>query len=72
MCSTIHRVDYQQILAEQAQKLGADLRFGCGVQSVDCSVERPRVRLDNGDVLEADIIIGADGMEYNSQRHLHA
>jgi len=65
-------MDYQRILAEEALKLGADLRFGCGVQSVECNVDRPRVWLDNGEVLEADVIVGADGMRYNSQQYLHA
>ncbi|KAF2157324.1 putative salicylate hydroxylase [Myriangium duriaei CBS 260.36] len=57
----IHRADYQRVLAEEALKWGAKLRLGCHVTQVDCS-DKPFVRLASGEEIQADVVVGADGL----------
>ena len=59
-CSVIHRADYQRILAEEAIRLGAEIRLGCEVVNVDCNAST--VTLADGATLKADVVIGADGL----------
>jgi len=57
----IHRADYQRMLLDAAVQHGVQLRTGCEVIKVksfkDCSVQ-----LKDGRVVEADVIVGADGL----------
>ncbi len=46
---------------ELASELGAKVRYGTRVVSVD--LEAKSVTLENGEVIEGDIIVGADGSE---------
>ena len=57
----MHRADYQRVLADEAQRLGAEFRFGAEVVTVDCN-ERPSVTLVGGEQICGDIIVGADGL----------
>ena len=41
--------------------MGAVLRFGCKVDGIACNDVRPSVRLESGELIEADVIVGADG-----------
>ena len=58
----LHRADYQKILVEEAQKLGAKLKLNSDVVDVACGEQRPYATLATGERLEADVIVGADGM----------
>ncbi|KAK5121198.1 hypothetical protein LTR85_005682 [Meristemomyces frigidus] len=58
----MHRAEYQRILAEEARRLGTEIRLGQDVQSVDCSDETPTVHLAHGETIVADVIVGADGL----------
>jgi salicylate hydroxylase len=55
----VHRADYQQVLYKAAEKRGVTLPLGCPVVSVN--ENKPSVTIRGGEILEADIIIGADG-----------
>lgn len=57
----IHRADYQNCLYAHAQKEGVDVRLNSFVTKVIDS-EAPSVVLASGEVLKADLIIGADGI----------
>ncbi|CAH0041864.1 unnamed protein product [Clonostachys rhizophaga] len=57
----IHRADYQRILCQYAEKLGAKVLLNSPVDSVDEA--GPSVKLANGDVLTGDLIVGADGIK---------
>lgn len=56
----LHRADLQQAMAARAVELGADIRLGARVVRVDA--ERACVYLEGGTVVEADIVLGADGL----------
>lgn len=59
-----HRQDLHSALREAATEDGeggAEVRTGAGVK--DCDPENGTVTLENGEVLEADLIIGADGIK---------
>lgn len=57
---SIPRKVYQKLLCEAAVKEGVNTRFGCRVTSID---ERaPSVKLETGEIVKADVIVGADGM----------
>ncbi|CZR68717.1 uncharacterized protein PAC_18616 [Phialocephala subalpina] len=58
---TIHRADYQQVLWETAKEKGVTLHLGCRVVSVED--ETTTVVLRSGERIEADLIIGADGVK---------
>ncbi|KAJ5379941.1 Monooxygenase FAD-binding, partial [Penicillium cataractarum] len=55
----IHRVDYHRILHDEAIRLGAALRLGAEVTSI--STEETTALLADGTIIQADVIIGADG-----------
>ena len=56
----LHRADLVALL--QAALPGHMTRLGARVQSVVADGPRPGVTLDNGEVLRADLIVGADGL----------
>ncbi|KAL1945600.1 hypothetical protein VTO73DRAFT_1602 [Trametes versicolor] len=57
----IHYTDLRRILAESAVEHGATLRSGCYVVDVRADPQRPTVTLESGEVLTADVVVGADG-----------
>ena len=60
MFSVIHRADYQEILLEEAMRLGMDFRTNCEVVQVlfhAC----PKAVLKNGEHVAGDVLVGADG-----------
>ena len=61
---TVQRPLYQKVLYERAVELGVDIRFGCRIESIDESA--PSVKLDSGEEIRPDLIVGADG-----QRSFH-
>lgn len=56
----VHRWDYQKVLLEAALANGAEVRFGQRVASVN--PDDALVKLENGTMLSADLVIGADGI----------
>jgi salicylate hydroxylase len=62
----IHRADYQQILWDAAELNGVDLRLGVEVVGIDFDTCTLKIR--DGDDLQADVIVGADGMTISIQR----
>jgi salicylate hydroxylase len=59
----VHRADLQQALAAALQRLAPGaLRLGATVRSCDPDSASPRVTLNSGEQLSADIVIGADGI----------
>ena len=55
----IHRADLHDTLLRKARELGVDICMSAKFMSVDAEV--PSVRLENGTVLQADVVIAADG-----------
>jgi salicylate hydroxylase len=58
----MHRADYQNVLADEARRLGVEMRLGQDVISVDCKDARPVVHLADGEKVEGDVVVGADGL----------
>ena len=56
----LHRADYQRVLIDEAEKLGARIQLDADV--VDVDFENTSLTLRNGDIISADVVIGADGM----------
>ncbi|CUH66620.1 3-hydroxybenzoate 6-hydroxylase 1 [Thalassovita gelatinovora] len=56
-----HRADLIEILAHGAREAGVRIRLLHKVDRVDPG-DRPRVHTANGAVIEADVVIGADGL----------
>lgn len=56
----IHRADFHQALHDRAIELGVILKLGHKVTSYDR--DAPSVTIENGTVVEADLIVAADGM----------
>jgi flavin-dependent dehydrogenase len=59
----IHRPDYHHLLHQAALENGCEVRVKSRVKSVDESV--PSITLASGETLNADIIIGADGISHS-------
>ncbi|KAG6915954.1 hypothetical protein DXG01_009176 [Tephrocybe rancida] len=54
-----HYADFRRLLYDTAVSLGADVRLGTPVASMDPGAQT--VTLESGEVLTADVVIGADG-----------
>jgi salicylate hydroxylase len=68
----VHRADLQAVLLAAARKAGIEVLTGHHIDVVDfgsdgatdvCPVRRPRYRINDGEWLEADVIICADGIK---------
>ncbi len=60
----LSRPGYQRFLYEEAGKLGVKFRFGSSAETVEDNATRPILILKNGERIEADLIVGADGMYF--------
>lgn len=60
MGSVIHRADYHAMLLEKAKSLGAVIRLDAEVVGVNS--DNTYALLASGEKVNADVIIGADGM----------
>jgi salicylate hydroxylase len=58
----VHRADLIALLLEGAREAGVDIRLLQKVDRVDLSGARPRVVMADGAVVEAGLLIGADGL----------
>jgi hypothetical protein len=66
----LHRVDVQRALAERAKELGAKVRLGARVADLD--FDKPSVKLESGEELQADLIVAADGLWSKSRERFLA
>ncbi|EXJ55608.1 hypothetical protein A1O7_08536 [Cladophialophora yegresii CBS 114405] len=57
----IHRADYHGVMLDEAVRLGAQLRLNAKVVDITSS-GTPQVVLEGGEVVPADVIVGADGL----------
>jgi 2-polyprenyl-6-methoxyphenol hydroxylase-like FAD-dependent oxidoreductase len=57
--SNMHRVEYHQVLLDEARRLGAKINLNCDVISVE--TDTPSVTLSSGKVYTGDVVVGADG-----------
>lgn len=55
----MHRADLQLGMYERAKELGAEFRFAALVTSTD--LKTPSITLSNGDRIDGDLILAADG-----------
>lgn len=58
----IHRADFHQLLLDLAAPM-SKLRLNSTVASINPSASRPSLTLTSGEVIECDLIIGADGVK---------
>lgn len=65
---TVHRIDYQDALAKQAIALGVEIYFNAKVVAFDAV--KGYVTLVDGRILDADIIIGADGIHSRARQSI--
>jgi salicylate hydroxylase len=68
-CSVIHRADYHGVLLDEATRLGAKVKLNAEVVDITAA-ESPCVTLHSGEVVSADVIVGADGMYVIDTIHL--
>lgn len=60
------RPQLQESLMKEAVKKGIEVRFGSHVVGVDDDPQAPGVKLADGTILRADLVVGADG-QYSSR-----
>jgi salicylate hydroxylase len=65
----VHRAGRQRVLHSVALAAGAQIRVSCQVVEVDCNFEA-RVKLKDGEWVEGDIILGADGIKSSLRREI--
>ncbi|EXJ74849.1 uncharacterized protein A1O5_01545 [Cladophialophora psammophila CBS 110553] len=58
----IHRADYHGVLLDEAVRLGGKLRLNAEAVDIKVSMENPHVVLQTGEIVDADVIVGADGL----------
>ncbi|EMD37806.1 hypothetical protein CERSUDRAFT_114460 [Gelatoporia subvermispora B] len=56
-----HYADLRKLLYDTAVESGAKVRTNAKISSIALDTSKPSVTLESGDVIEADIIVGADG-----------
>jgi salicylate hydroxylase len=62
----VHRAGLQISMFKRALELGVDVRLGSGVERYDENMAK--VVLENGEVYEADLVIGADGIHSQARK----
>lgn len=58
----VHRADLVDVLADAAREAGVKIRLGQQVEDVTLAKGRAQVRLTQGEGLEPDVLIGAEGL----------
>ena len=56
----IHRADFHYVLASAAKQLGVKIQLNSAVKGVDFN--KPGLELDDGTVVQGDVVIAADGL----------
>ena len=67
----IHRADLIDLLAQGAVDAGVVIKTAQSVAAVDLGGAQPRLTLTGGEVLTADIVIGADGVHSKTRAALN-
>ena len=57
----IHRANLHTVLRERAESLGAQIVLNASIADIDLEIAKPSIRLQTGEIYQADIILGADG-----------
>ena len=57
----IHRAHFHEALYKRALQLNVEVRINSRVEKYD--LEAPSVEVSNGEILEADLIVAADGKQ---------
>ncbi|RHZ43502.1 putative salicylate hydroxylase [Aspergillus thermomutatus] len=65
----IHRADFHSALYRRALDLGVTVKLACRV--VDYNPQVPRIKLEDGQSFEADLIVAADGIKSIARTKLH-
>ncbi|KAH0601404.1 hypothetical protein MHUMG1_00278 [Metarhizium humberi] len=65
----IHRADYMTVLLDEARRVGVRIRLGCDIDGVD--LDTPSVKLQNGHVYQADVVVGCDGINSTIRSIMH-
>ena len=58
----VHRADLHRVLREGAHAAGADLQLGRRIAHIDSQKSAVRLRFEDGDDIEGDLLVGADGV----------
>ena len=58
----IHRADYFGVLVQEARRLGVVIKVNCAVKRIDCSKAPVSVGNSAGPDIQADVVIGANGI----------
>ncbi|CAK3842277.1 FAD NAD(P)-binding domain-containing [Lecanosticta acicola] len=66
----LHRVDVQRTLADRARELGVEIKLGARVEDID--FDQAIVKLASGETLQADLLVGADGLWSKCRQQLLA
>jgi salicylate hydroxylase len=66
----LHRADLLDILRDAAMGAGVRLRLGAAINGYAGQGEQVRIDLADGDKLEADLLVGADGMRSTVRRQM--
>lgn len=59
----IHRADLHDVLLKKAQSLNIEISMGCKVKTYNANL--PAAILEDGTIIEADVIVVADGMHHS-------
>ncbi|KAJ9602803.1 hypothetical protein H2200_012583 [Cladophialophora chaetospira] len=57
----VHRADYHRVLLDEVVRLGGQIRLNAKVVDIKSSGE-PHALLETGEIVRADVIVGADGL----------
>jgi salicylate hydroxylase len=63
----IHRADLHTVLHHACKKMNVNIQLGRGIQGYTQSPQNIIIKFDNGDSLDADLLIGADGIKSKVQ-----
>lgn len=65
-----HRASLLETLFDEAKRHGVDVRFGQRVESIEQQDDAVSVTMDSGVKYEADLLVGADGINSRVRSHL--
>ena len=63
----IHRADLLTVLYDACEDIGVSINLGQAIQGYQHTSQNLTIKFENGESLEADLLIGADGIKSNVQ-----